>query len=105
MAAVLGAAPHVLHHVGPLAGAALLSGASGRLLFGALGFVLAIPLLLRIKRRHGSWLPSALTMLVMVVVFAISTFVIGPLISGENEPASGPGSPPSQNEEHDVHHE
>jgi hypothetical protein len=33
--AVLGAAPHVLHHAGPLAGAALLAGATGRVLFAA----------------------------------------------------------------------
>src|SRR5688500_1267569 len=43
-AAVLGAAAHVLHHVGPLAGAALLAGATGKLLFGALGFLLAVPM-------------------------------------------------------------
>ena len=42
-AAVLGAAPHVLHHLGPLAGAALLAGVTGKLLFGALGFLLAVP--------------------------------------------------------------
>jgi hypothetical protein len=40
-ATVLGAAPHVPHHVGPLAGAALLAGATGKLLFGALGLLLA----------------------------------------------------------------
>ena len=38
-AAVLGAAPHVLHHAGPLAGAALLAGVSGKLLFGALALM------------------------------------------------------------------
>jgi hypothetical protein len=54
-AAVLGAAPHVLHHVGPLAGAALLAGATGKLLFGALGFLLAVPMLRRLRRRTGSW--------------------------------------------------
>lgn len=32
---VLGAAPHVLHHVGPPAGAAVLAGGTGKLLFGA----------------------------------------------------------------------
>jgi hypothetical protein len=32
---VTGLAPHVLHHVGPLAGAALLAGAGGKLLFAA----------------------------------------------------------------------
>ena len=59
-AAVLGAAPHVLHHAGPLAGAALLAGVSGKLLFGALGFLLAIPMLRRLRRRHDSWaVPAA----------------------------------------------
>ena len=38
---VVGAAPHVLHHVGPLAGAALLAGTGGKLLFAAAGLVLA----------------------------------------------------------------
>src|SRR5918995_1043511 len=33
----VGLLPHVLHHVGPLAGAALLAGASGRALFAAIG--------------------------------------------------------------------
>lgn len=56
-AAVLGAAPHVLHHAGPLAGAALLAGVGGRLLFGALGLLLTIPML---RRRHDSWaVPAA----------------------------------------------
>ena len=54
-AAVLGAAPHELHHVGPLAGAAVLAGVSGKLLFGAVGFLLAVPMLRRVHRRQGSW--------------------------------------------------
>lgn len=60
-AVVLGAAPHVLHHVGPLAGAALLAGATGKLLFGALGLLLALPLLRRLRRRtsSGAWLSRA----------------------------------------------
>jgi hypothetical protein len=37
-----------------LAGAALLAGATGRLLFGALGFLLAVPMLVRLRRRSGS---------------------------------------------------
>src|ERR671918_299846 len=54
-AGVLGAAPHVLHHVGPLAGAAVLAGTTGTLLFGALGLVAATPMLLWMQRRSGSW--------------------------------------------------
>lgn len=33
----IGVLPHVLHHVGPLAGAALLAGAGGKVLFAAIG--------------------------------------------------------------------
>ena len=32
----IGLVPHVLHHVGPLAGAALLAGVTGRVLFAAM---------------------------------------------------------------------
>ena len=42
---LIGLLPHVLHHVGPLAGAAILAGAGGTLLFAAIGFVAAIPFL------------------------------------------------------------
>jgi hypothetical protein len=40
---ITGVAPHVLHHAGPLAGTALLSGAGGTSLFGVLGFVATTP--------------------------------------------------------------
>jgi len=35
----IGLLPHVLHHVGPLAGAAVLAGAGGIALFGAIGLI------------------------------------------------------------------
>jgi hypothetical protein len=92
---VLGAAPHVLHHAGPLAGAALLGGATGSLLFGALGLIATLPLMLRLRRRTGSWrLPSALLAL-FTVVFLASTFVVGPALTGD-----GSGSDSS----HQSHH-
>ena len=75
-AAVLGAAPHVLHHAGPLAGAALVAGATGTLLFGVLGFALAVPMLRRMRRRTGSWAAPGGLLALMVVVFAFSAFVI-----------------------------
>jgi hypothetical protein len=88
VAAVLGLAPHVLHHAGPLAGTALLAGTGGVLLFGAVGFVAAIPFLLHVHRRCGNWrVPGALLAL-FVVVFSISTFVIGPAMSGESSATS-----------------
>jgi hypothetical protein len=64
----------VLHHVGPLAGAAVLAGATGTLLFGALGFALAIPMLRRLHRRHGSWAVPGGELALMAVVFTFSAF-------------------------------
>ena len=110
-AAVLGAAPHVLHHVGPLAGAALLAGATGKLVFGALGFLLAIPLLRRLHRRTGSWAAPGALLAVMAIAFSVTTFVVGPAItSGDDEPANSPapaGSPAGKagsGDEHESHH-
>lgn len=113
-AVVLGAAPHVLHHVGPLAGAAVLAGATGKLLFGALGFVLAIPMLRRLRRRHGSWAVPGGVLALMAVVFTFSAFVIGPAVTGgeSSKPATNtPGqtapdaAPPGVSEsEHEAHH-
>ena len=77
-----GLAPHVLHHVGPLAGAALLAGAGGALLFGALGLVAAIPFLLRLHRRFATWKAPALALAVFVAMFSLSSFVIGPALRG-----------------------
>lgn len=110
VAAVLGIAPHVLHHAGPLAGAALLAGAGGALLFGVIGLVAAIPFLLRVRRRCGNWrVPGALLAL-FAAVFSISTFVIGPALSGSDSAATSkptteqiaPGTP--EKEGHDAHH-
>jgi peptidoglycan/LPS O-acetylase OafA/YrhL len=81
-ATLLGAAPHVLHHAGPLAGAALLGGVSGRLLFAAIGFVAAVPMLRRLQRRTGSWRMPAAVLGAMVALFTFSTLVIGPALTG-----------------------
>ena len=108
-AAVLGAAPHVLHHVGPLAGAALLAGATGKLLFGAFGFLLVVPMLRRLRRRHGSWAVPGGAMALMAVAFTFSTFVIGPAITGsgtesaapaKNSPVAPPGDSQSTHQSH-----
>lgn len=104
--AFIGLLPHVLHHVGPLAGAALLAGAGGTLLFAAIGFVAAIPFLLRLHRRFRTWFAPAIALAIFAVMFSISTFVIGPLISGD-----GGGSKPGiqqpgiqQPSSHESHH-
>lgn len=80
--AITGVAPHVLHHVGPLAGAAILAGAGGRLLFFAIGLVAAIPMLLRLYRRFHSWVAPATAIAAFAAIFTLSTLVIAPLITG-----------------------
>lgn len=80
----IGLLPHVLHHVGPLAGAALLAGAGGQALFAAIGFVAAVPFLLRLHRRFGNWRAPAIALAVFAAMFAFSSLVIGPLITGSD---------------------
>ena len=93
---VAGITPHVLHHVGPTAGAALLTGTGGSVLFGAIGFVLTVPLLIQLKRRFGTLLAPGIALIVFAAMFTISTLWIGPAvrdaIGGESDspPASDP---------------
>ena len=93
---VAGITPHVLHHIGPIAGAAILTGTEGSVLFGAIGFVLTLPLLIRLKRRFNSWAAPGVALSLFVVMFTISTLWIGPWIRGDNR---GDGAAPT-----DEHH-
>lgn len=77
---IAGITPHVLHHVGPIAGAALLTGTGGSILFGAIGFVLTVPLLYRLKRRFRTWLAPGIALAIFAVMFTVSTLWIGPAI-------------------------
>lgn len=95
----IGLLPHVLHHVGPLAGAALLAGATGRVLFAAIGFVAAIPFLRRLYRRFKTWRAPAIALAIFAAMFSLSSFVIGPAISGDEEPAR-----PGIEQRHEEHH-
>ena len=102
VAAVLGVAPHVLHHAGPLAGAAVVSGVAGAALFGVLGLLAAVPMLVRMHRRTGGWRAPAATLALFAALFAVSTTLVGPAISGDD----GDGSPPSPAPApaHEEHH-
>ena len=109
-AAVLGVLPHVLHHAGPLAGAALLAGTSGTLLFGASGLGAAIPSLLRVHRRSGNWRVPAALLATFALMFSISAFLIGPAITGDGT-AARKSTPTEQTTPdgprptgHDAHH-
>ena len=105
-AALLGATPHVLHHAGPLAGAALFAGIGGTLLFGALGLLAATPLLVRMRRRTGSWRRPAAALALFTALFALSSFVVAPALTGakdQSQPSPATSTQPSDGE-HDVHH-
>lgn len=87
LGAVGGVAPHVLHHVGPLVGTALVSGAGGTAVFGLLGLVASVPMLIRLKRRVGSWWAPVVALAAFALMFTISSLVVGPWISGAPDPA------------------
>ncbi|MFJ6375409.1 hypothetical protein ACIQH9_06740 [Pseudarthrobacter oxydans] len=91
---IMGLLPHVLHHIGLLAGTALVAGSGGTALFGALGILASIPMLVRLYRRFGSWVAPALGLLIFAAMFSVSAFVIGPAISGTGAEVN-PGPEPT----------
>lgn len=93
---VLGLVPHILHHVGFLAGTALVAKSGGVALFGALGFLFSVPMLLRLRRRFGTWHAPAIGLLIFALMFSLSAFVIGPKISGD-------GNAKSTSDQHTEH--
>jgi hypothetical protein len=104
LGAVGGVAPHVLHHVGPLVGTALVAGTGGTVLFGVVGFVASVPMLLGLKRRFRSWWAPGIALGVFVAMFLVSSLVVGPLISG-SEVLPAEDAPPTQDGPgHDAHH-
>ena len=104
IAAVMGVAPHVLHHLGLFAGAAFAVGVGGNLLFGALGLLLSIPLLRRLYRRFGTWRAPATAIAVFAVMFSASAFLIGPAISGSASADSVQSPSPATPVDHEIHH-
>lgn len=102
--AVMGLLPHLLHHVGLLGGAVLVTGATGNVLFAVLGIVFSLPLLRRLYRRFGSWTAPAVALGAFALMFSLSAFVIGPAISGDDPaPERVPVQTPTP-DEHDSHH-
>lgn len=86
-----GVAPHVLHHVGPLAGAAILAGTGGRVLFFVFGLAAATPMLIRLYRRFRTWLAPAIAIAIFGLTYTISSLFIGPVIWGDAEPTTPDG--------------
>jgi hypothetical protein len=100
-----GVAPHVLHHVGPLAGAALLAGFGGKALFFALGLLLSAPMLRRLYRRFGTLVAPALAVAAFAAVFTFSSLVIAPWLTGSEKAPSTPGiEQPTTPSGHAGHH-
>lgn len=107
LGAVTGLAPHLLHHAGILASTALLADLTGTVLFAVLGLAMMIPMVLRLRRRFGTWWAPGIAVLMFAVMFAGSTRVIGPALrggTGNGTPEPGPSHsvPPG---EHSQHHD
>lgn len=65
--------PHVLHHAGLIAGAAVLSGVAGGVVFALVGLVAIVPLALHRRRRTGTWRAPIAAVAVFVLMFAVMT--------------------------------
>lgn len=101
LGALGGVAPHVLHHVGPLVGTAIVAGTGGTVLFGVLGLAASVPILLRLRRRFDSWWAPGVALLLFAAMFLVSSFVVGPLISGAGAQPPTVDAPVHD----DAHHE
>jgi hypothetical protein len=105
LGAVSGLAPHLLHHVGLLAGTALIAGIGGTILFGLIGLAAMVPMLLRLRHRFNSWWAPGIATLLFTAMFLVSTFLIGPALRAADRPAE-PGHVPSApaGDQHTRHH-
>ena len=97
IATLVGLLPHVLHHLGLLAGVALVSGTGGTVLFGLIGLAASIPLLVRLQRRFHTWRAPAIALVLFALMFSLSSFVIGPALSGNG---GGTEKTPAGHEQH-----
>lgn len=106
LGSLLGLAPHVLHHVGIVAGTALLAGVWGNLALYVVGLLLSIPMLRRLHRRFGSIAAPITGGAIFTVMFLLSALVLGPAINPAQE---GPVTPttsqsPEAGSGHEGHH-
>lgn len=103
--AVLGLTPHVLHHLGLIAGTAFVTGAAGNVILYAVGLLLSMPMLRRLHAKFGTWLAPAIAAVAFTALFLLSAVVIGPAISaGQDGDQAPPAPPPSPTGEHTGHH-
>ena len=104
--ALLGLVPHVMHHIGLLAGAAILTGAFGNAVLYVVGLALSIPMLNRIHKRYRTWKAPVVAVAVFTGLFALSAFVIGPALNpGGVQPPPQTSLQQSANpSDHAAHH-
>jgi hypothetical protein len=96
-------ASHVLHHVGPLAGTALLAGFGGKAIFFILGLVLSLPMLRCLYGRFGTLAAPAMAVVAFAAVFTFSSLVMAPRLTGSD--SSAPARPGiEQPAGHESHH-
>ncbi|WP_291380150.1 hypothetical protein [Demequina sp.] len=100
---IVGLVPHVLHHVAPVLGTALVAGAGGTVLFGAVGLAATVPMLVRLRRRFRSWWAPAIALTAFAGAFLFSTFVLGPSIGGTADTPT-PSTAPVDSVDHEAHH-
>lgn len=106
VAGIMGLLPHLLHHVGLLGGAVLVTGATGNVLFAIVGLVLSLPLLRRLHRRFGTWRAPAIALGVFALMFSLSAFIVGPAIIND-DPNPDRDRTPAQTpdpDDHEGHH-
>jgi hypothetical protein len=83
-----------------LAGAAVLAGTGGQVLFFVIGIGLATPMLIRLYRRFGTWAAPAIAVLVFAITYTVSSLYIGPLLTGETSTQSEPPSVTTTTHDH-----
>lgn len=104
--ALLGLVPHVLHHVGLLAGAAVVSGVAGNAVLYVVGVLFSVPLLNRLRHRWGTWKAPAIGLIVFSALFAFSALVVGPLFNPApaEQPQTAQASASAATDQHEGHH-
>ena len=102
--AVLGLTPHVLHHLGLIAGTAFVTGVAGNAILYAVGLLLSMPMLRRLHAKFGTWLAPAIAAMTSTALFLFSAVVIGPAITGQGGDQAPPAPAPSPTGEHTGHH-
>jgi len=94
-----------LHHIGLIAGTALVAGTTGSVLLGLAGIGLIAGTAL-VAGTTGSVLLGLAGLAVFAVIFSVSAFVIGPAINSDNAPNPSNDPPsPSPSAGHDGLHE